>query len=254
MACRHADVDGVALALGHGADPSADGFAAVLTPAQGAHQQFLPEAGHLGPERTNADYQCVLLQLLEGGLPRADMLRVALPAAAAADNTAMLDFLLVQGADIRADGARALATAARNMAAEALAWLLERGADVHAEDAAALLAAVASLDPATVEMLLAAGADLRTVHSLAFCTALASRPHDLYSDESDLVDERANMIAFLLRQGAQPAGAEVINALRAEYYARRIIDAVLSREGIGEAAKERLQTLAAEAWAQESSS
>jgi hypothetical protein len=254
MACRHADTDGVALALGHGADPRADGHAAILTPAQGVHQHFLSESGHLGPERTNADFQRILLQLLEGGLPRAEMLTVALPAAAAADNTDMLDFLLLQGADVRVDGARALATAARNMAVEALAWLLGHDADVHAEGGAALIAAIASLDQTTVEVLLAGGADLQAASDLAFRTALASRPHDLYSDESDLVDKRADMIAFLLQQGARPAGADVISALRGEFYARGIIDAAASREGIGPAVAERLRTLAAEAWGLETTS
>jgi hypothetical protein len=244
MACRHADTGRVALALGHGADPRADGDAAILTPAQGMHGRFLPESGHLAPERTNVAYQAILLQLLEGGLPRADMLTVALPAAAAADNTDMLDFLLAQGADIRADGARALAAAARNMAVEALAWLLAHGADVNTEDGAALIAGVASLDTTTVEMLLAAGADLQAAASLAFRTAVASRPHDLYSDESDLVDERADMLAFLLRQGMRPTAPDMVDALEEGFYAGRVIDAAADHEGLTPADAELLRTLA----------
>jgi len=247
MACRHADTDRVALALAQGADPRADGDAAILTPARGVHRQFLPESGHLTAERTNAAYQAILLQLLEGGLRRADMLSVALPAAAAADNTDMLDFFLAQGADIRADGARALVVAARNMAAEALAWLLAHGADVHANDGAALVAGVASLDITTVEMLLAAGADLQATASLAFRTAVASRPHDLYSDESDLVHQRADMLVFLLRQGMRPTGVDMADALGNEFYARRVIDTAADHEDLARTDAELLRTLAEQA-------
>jgi hypothetical protein len=134
------------------------------------------------------------------------------------------------------------------MALEALAWLLGHGADVRAEGGTALVAAVASLDETTVEMLLAAGADLHACGSLAFRTALASRPHDLYSDESDLVDVRAGMVAFLLRQGLRPAGPEVIDALRSEYHGRRVIDAAASHEDIGAAGAGLLRTLAEQAW------
>jgi len=248
MACRHADTDGVTFALRHGADPRADGHAAILVSAQGAHHYFLRESDHPATERTNADHQRILLQLLEGGLPRAEMLTLALPAAAAVDNTAMLDFLLSQGADLHVDGPRALTAAARNMAQEALTWLLEHGADVNAEGSAALLAAIASLNQTTVAMLLAAGADLEAASTLAFCTALTSRPHDLYSDESDLVDERANMIAFLVRHGAWPAGTDVIDALRTEWYGKRILAAATCHDSIGPAAADLLRSLAIAAW------
>lgn len=225
IACRHADSEGVALALGHGADPCADGHAAILTPARGVHGYFLPESGHLTPERSNADYQGILLQLLAGGLARAEMLAIALPAAAAVDNTGMLDFLLAQGADLRADGAPALAAAAGSMATGALAWLLAHGADVHADAGAALVAAVGSLDQATVEMLLAAGADLQAVASRAVRSALLSRPYELYSDESDLVDQRADMLAILLRQGLRPGDADIAYALEQDRDAGRVLDA-----------------------------
>lgn len=250
MACRHADGDGVALALAHGADPCADRHAAILTPAQGVHGQFMSETGHLAPGRTNRDYQKILLQLLEGGLARADMLAAALPAAAGADNTEMLDFLLAQGADIGVGGARALAAAARNMAHEALAWLLAHGANVHADSGAALLAAVASLDETTVGMLLAAGADVRATGGAAFRTALAARPYDLYSDECDLVDERAAMIVFLLRQGVRPTGADL--ATTDSFYGRRVIDAAAEQEHTDQADAALLRTLAEQAWGPES--
>jgi len=126
---------------------------AILTPAQGIHQRFMPETGHLPPERTNADYQRVLLQLVDSGLPRAEMVQVALPAAAAADNTNMLEFLLAENADIGSH-AGALASAARHMAHDALSWLLDHCADVHTAYDAALIAGIASLDVTTVDMLL----------------------------------------------------------------------------------------------------
>jgi hypothetical protein len=232
MACRHADGDGVRLALGHGADPRADGHAAILTPAQGVHSRFLPESGHLTPERTNGDYERILLQLLESELPRAEMLAIALSAAAAADNTAMLDFLLAQGADLRADGAGALAVAARGMAIESLLWLLGHGVDVHAGDGAALVAGVASLDETTVETLLAAGADLRACGSLVLRSALTARPHDLYSCESDLVDLRADMLALLLRQGLRIDGADLAAAAQEAPDVKQVVAEAAEREGI----------------------
>jgi len=244
MACRHADPEGVALALGHGADPRADGHAAILTPAQGVHGRFMTESGHLAPGRSNTDYQRILLQLLDGGLARADMLAAALPAAAAADNTDMLDFLLAQGADIRRGGAHALAAAARSVAAEALPWLLAHGADLDADDHAALLAAVASLDIGTVELLLAAGADLGAASKPALHATLVSRPYDLYSDESDLVDQRADMLAFLIRQGLRPDREFIATALNEELHARRVIDAAAGRDGLAPGDAELLRTLA----------
>lgn len=248
MACRHADSAGVALALGHGANPRQDGHAAILTPAQGVHRRFMLEAGHLTPERSNLDYQNILLQLLAGGLERADMLAVALPAAAAADDTDMLDFLLAQGADLRTAGPCALAAAARNTAVEAIEWLLAHGADARAGNGAVLLAGVASLDTSTVALLLAAGADLQAASSRAFRTALASRPHDLYSDESDLVDARANMLAVLMGKGMRPAGADAIDALREGSDARRVIDAAAGRADLAPADAALLRTLAEQAW------
>jgi hypothetical protein len=232
MACRHADSDAVALALGHGADPRADDDAAVRTPARGVHLRFLPEAGHLTPARSNADYERVLLQLVDGGLPREDMLTVALPLAAAADNTGMLDFLLAQGADLRADGARALAAAARGMALASLHWLLDHGVDVHAGGGAALAAGVESLDETVVETLLAAGADLRACGARLLRSALTSRPYDLYSDESDLVDLRAAMLALLMRQGVALDGADLDAAVQDASDARQVAAEAAEHEGI----------------------
>lgn len=244
MACRHADDDAVRLALEHGADPRDDGHAAVLTPARGVHQRFLPESGHLTPERSNADYERILLQLVAGGLPRVQMLAVALPAAAEADNTNMLDFLLAQGADLRADGPQALAAAARSMALDALGWLLDHHVDLHAAGDMALIAGVASLDETTVETLLDGGADLHRCGALALQTALTSRPYDLYSCESDLVERRAGMLALLLRHGARLRGADLSAALRDAPDAKKVLAAAAEREGIDADAAELLRQVA----------
>ena len=58
----------------------------------------------------------------------------ALDYAAGAGNTAMLDFLLAAGADLDADGVRALASAARHLAYDAFDWLHEHGVDAGDED------------------------------------------------------------------------------------------------------------------------
>jgi hypothetical protein len=247
MACRHADSDGVRLALAHGADPRADNHAALLTPAQGVHLRFLPESGHLTPERTNADYARILLQLVEGGLPRAEMLALALPLAAGADNTEMLDFLLAQEADLRTDGARALAAAASQGAVEALGWLLAHGVDVRASGDVALLAAVSSLDEATVEMLLAAAADLHGCGALALRTALGSRPYALYSCESDLVERRAAMLVFLLRHGARPDRAGLAAVLHDTPEARRVVVAAAASDDLDAETAGMLRALAEQA-------
>ncbi|TQK03454.1 hypothetical protein [Herbaspirillum sp. SJZ107] len=247
MACRHADGDGVQLALGNGADPRADGHAAVLTPAQGVHLRFLSEAGHLTPERSNSDYERILLQLVEGGLPHGEMLRVALAEAAGADNTDMLGFLLAQGADLRADGARALEAAARSMAVSALGWLLDHGVPVDAGDCAALVAGVASLDETTVETLLAAGADLHNCSALALRTALTSRPYELYSCESDLIDLRADMIGLLLRHGAGPDRAALTAALQDAADAAQVIEEAAKREDLSADDAELLRRLVGQA-------
>jgi hypothetical protein len=247
MACRHADGNGVQLALGNGADPRADGHAAVLTPARGVHLRFLSEAGHLTPERSNADYQRILLQLVEGGLPQGEMLRIALAEAAGADNTDMLGFLLAEGADLRADGARALEAAATNMAVAALGWLLDHGVPVNSADCAALVAGVASLDETIVETLLAAGADLHACDALAVRTALTSRPYELYSCESDLIDMRADMLALLLRHGARLDHAALTAALEGAADATQVIEEAAEHEGLSPDDAELLRGLVGQA-------
>lgn len=212
MACRHADVPAVKLALQRGADCRVDSYAAVQSAAQGEHQGDRDASGASMDQAVQSNFERVLRELVAAGLAQGDMLTVGLPAAAAVDNTDMLDFLLAQGADIRADGAPALAAAASNVAYEALAWLLDHGAPVHADGEAALMAAIASLDEGVVEMLLSAGADLQACGERALHTALTSSPYALYAGDADLAGPRADMIALLARHGLASTGAAVMDA------------------------------------------
>lgn len=214
MACRHAWREGVALALDQGADPAADGHEALAIAARGAHAHGFDAPGEWGPQLADADFQRVLLQLLDGGMAPDRLAAVALPAAASVDNTSMLDFLLAQGPQLGQEQAGldcALAAAARSMAFGAFEWLLAHGADIHADGEAVLAAAVETLDETMVETVLAAGADLRAGAARAYRAAQEAEPYDLYSDEADLQEKRAEMAAFLRRierdgQIGAPAG------------------------------------------------
>jgi hypothetical protein len=228
MACRHAAVDAVALALRHGGDPGTDDCAPVAAAAAGPGMDDCADA-----DRTHADYERALLQLLDAGPSRAAVLAAALPAAAAADNVAMLDFLLAQGADLRADDHGALAAAARHMAFGAVERLLERGVDPRTDgDGAILATAVASLDETMVEEVLAAGVDSRRSPAAALRAAFESQPWDLYSAENDFVRMRADVVALLLRHGARSDDDGVIDALTQASRGRRVVQALLGREDI----------------------
>ncbi|WP_296945606.1 hypothetical protein [uncultured Massilia sp.] len=211
------------------------------------HLRFLSEAGHLTPERSNADYQRVLLRLVEGGLSHGEMLRVALAQAAGVDNTDMLGFLLAEGADLRADGACALEAAATNMAVAALGWLLDHGVPVNSGDCAALVAGVASLDETTIETLLATSADLHACDALAVRAALTSRPYALDSCESDLIDLRADMLALLLRHGARLDHAALTAAVEDAANATQAIEEAAGREGLSPNDAELLRGLVGQA-------
>ncbi|KFI08324.1 hypothetical protein [Massilia sp. BSC265] len=214
MACRHAWIEGVALALRQGADPGADGHEALAITARGAHAHGIDTSAEWAPQLANRDFQRILLQLLDGGIAVDRLAAVALPAAASVDNTAMLDFLLAHGAlgvQVQAGRDRALAVAARSMAFGAFAWLLAHGADIHADGEAVLAAAVETLDETMVETVLAAGADLRAGAARAYRAAQEAKPYDLYSAEADLEEKRAGMAVFLRRiardgQLLSPAG------------------------------------------------
>jgi hypothetical protein len=248
MACRHAAQDAVRLALQHGADPRANDYLAVSAAARGMHHDNVEFDEYRLQAPSDADYGRVLQQLVEGGLPAHDMLAVSLRAAASADNTVMLDFLLTQGADIRADGGRPLANAARHLSFGALEWLLDHGADINAGNGAALDAAVASLTEGMVEDVMAAGADLASCANRVFCTALDASPWDLYSVETDFRRFRADIIALLLRHGARPAGPGVIDALKRSEDGKRILEAAADHEELDDDGRRVLSALAGQAF------
>jgi hypothetical protein len=244
MACRHAAHDEVRLALQRGANPVADNYAAVYAAARGMHLDNNSFCDYGLPDPTDADYGKTLLQLVDGGLPTHEMLAVSLLAAAEVDNTAMLDFLLAQGADICAGGGRALAEAAQHLAFGAFRWLLEHGADIKAACGVVLDAAVATLTEDMVEEVLKVGADFEACANQAFCTALRSSPYDLYPEKSDFSEWRADIIALLLRHGARPAGPDVVDALKRACEGRRVVESVLQRGGLGADALQLIHALA----------
>lgn len=204
MACRHASVAAVERALHRGADALADDGEAVSVAGEAMYLYEIARSNEVCPDHMHAQYEQVLLQLLDSGPQRNAVLTAALAAAARANNVLMLDFLLRQGADVGADQGAAAAAAARNLGYEAFEWLLLHGADMRRHGQAALAAAIATLDETMVETVLAAGANLQGLADLAFRTALATQPWDLYSVEAKLPERRANLIALLLRHGARP--------------------------------------------------
>lgn len=248
MACRHAAHDEVRLALQHGADPAAGNYAAVYAAARGMHLDNNSFCDYGLPEPTDADYGKTLLQLVDGGLPAHEMLAVSLRAAAEVDNTAMLDFLWVQGTDIHAEGGCALSAAAGHLSFGAFEWLLEHGADIRTAGGAVLDAAVGTLTEGMVEEVLKAGADIATCANQVFCTALGPSPCDLYPEKSDFSEWRADIIALLLRHGARPTGPEVVDALRLAREGQNVIEAVLERSELDADVLKPLRALAEQAF------
>lgn len=247
MACRHGSPDHVRRGLQQNADPTANDYAAVSAPAQGVTSDRADWSACDQSNPSNADYGQVLLQLVDSGLPRQTMLATALPTAAAEGNRCMLDFLLAQGADIHDEGGRALEAAAGHLALEAFEWLLEHGADVNDNGGAVLDAAVGTLDETMVEAVLATGADAWACGNRILHTALTSRPWDLYSAETDFDPWRPAIIALLLRHGACPIGGGLVDALRSEGSATRIVEAVAALVEPGNAGLQMLENLAREA-------
>lgn len=214
MACRHGDVAAVRRALEQGADPLADGGASIASAAA-------------------ANVDAVLACLLEhAGGARQPVLEIAFPAAAVANGTATLAFLLAQGVDMADTGSAALAAAARHLAIEAFEWLLEHGAD--ARDKTVLAAAAATLDETMVELALAAGAGVDGSALPAFLAALDSSPWELYSVETEFFDWRVDVLALLLRHGLRPAPPELAAALRGDERRREVMQALLERDDAGE--------------------
>lgn len=195
MACRHGDAAALRLALDQGADPLAADGAAIAAAAAGADAHELA-----GDAPAQADYEAVLAGLLEhAAATRPQLLAIAFPAAAAANNVATLAFLAAHGVEVAAAGTAALAAAAGHMAIEAFTWLREHGAD--ARHASVLAAAAATLDETMIELALHAGAGVEGSADAAFLAALDSQPWDLYSVESEFDEWRPAILALLWRHG-----------------------------------------------------
>lgn len=220
MACRHGDLAAVRRALGQGADPHANGAAAIGAAAAGADAHELAEA-----DTPQENYQAVLACLLEHGADtRRALLDIAFSAAAAANNVTALAYLRTQGAQIEDAGGAALAAAASRNAIEAFEWLLEQGADAtHPE----LLAAAAStLNETMVELALDAGAGVDGSALPAFLAALDSSPWDLYSAEAELFKMRVAILALLLDRGLRPDAADLAAAVHGDARRRQMLDAL----------------------------
>lgn len=229
MACRWADCDGVGLALQHGADMRHDGSAALVAAAEGYHAHALRTPCH-AEQRSHADYLVVLNQLRNAGTEFNALSDVVLPAAAAVDNVAMLKELVSGGASLEQSGTPALVAAASNFAASAVDWLLVQGVNVQGDSDAALIGAIASLNESMVETLLAAGANLHARDELPLCLAAQAQPHDLYNGETDFIGERADMIALLLRYGADATHPAFGAALRAAPDSHDLIESLASHD------------------------
>jgi hypothetical protein len=232
MSSRWADLTGVQLALENGADIAYDDYAAIVAAAEGLHSQGDRHLYYYTADRTNAQYQEIFSFLFTVGVTIEQVQKVVVPAAAAVDNTEMLEFFLEQGADIHVDNDAALVAAASHFCYSATSWLLKQGADIHTGKEAALLGAIQSLDVSMVEELIAAGADPQSDDELPLRTAFSAQPHDLYDGEANFIYHRADMIAVLLKAGARTNGRAVIEAFAQAPQAEEVLNAVLHSDGL----------------------
>lgn len=191
----------------------------------------ITKAVDIDPGEINARYERVLLQLLDSGAEQNAILRIALAAAAATNNTSMVAFLIAQGADVGADRGRAASAAARQLAYDAFECLLRHGVDMRADGHSVLAAAVATFEETMVDMVLTAGADLHGMADSACRIVLDTQPWDLYSIEAELTGRRTHLIAALLRQGARPAGLEVVGS-KLPHEAHRLMELAQNRSNL----------------------
>jgi hypothetical protein len=245
LACRWADLDALELALQHGVTVDQAGAAVLTVLAEGVHMH----TPYYNAGRSHADYVAVLDRLLALGLDTKKLSEVMVPAAAAVDNTDMLESLLARGTDLH--GAGALTTAASSAAHGAVEWLLAHGADVHADGEAALAGAAAALDETLVETLLAAGADLHAGEELPLRTAFGTQPFELYNGETEFVFARAELVLALLRHGADAAHPAVALALREAEDGEAVLEALLERDDLEEPHRAALVALGAAAFGKE---
>jgi hypothetical protein len=83
-----------------------------------------------------------------------------------------------------------------------------------------------------VEDALAAGAEPGACADQLFAAALAASPYDLYPGMDDLQDQRADMVALLLRCGVLLDGRKAVEALRDADGGREVMDAVLQNDSL----------------------
>jgi hypothetical protein len=241
MSCRWADMEGIHLAIGHGAQTACNDYQPFAVTAEGI-------AAHYGDAyyargRSNADYHAVLDLLFGLGTDRQRAGAAALEAAARVGNLDLLRALVEYGVDVRAVGEAALAAAAGHHQIEALDWLLAYGVDPHAGHEAALIAAVEGLALPTAEALLDAGADLKAVETQALRTAFAAMPEELFAgDCHDFIYGRAAMITLLLERGADPRTLTGDAALRAVPHFEELLAHLLREENLSSAGSRALRS------------
>ena len=169
------------------------------------------------------------------------MSEIMLPAAAAVNNTTMLEHLVSRGADLAATGQRALIAAASGFAHDAVQWLLARGVDVRASEDAALVGAVAALDEPMVVTLLKAGADVHAADEEPLCMACRTLPEDLYNGADGFIEARADMLVLLVRHGANARHAAVTAALQHAKDGEVVLSKALLREELAESHRRDIQ-------------
>lgn len=244
LACRWADSDGVRLALKNGADVQRNDASALIAVAEGLHAHSLRTPYYM-EQRSHADYRAILHLLRDAGTGLRAVSDIVLPAAAAVDNVDMLEELVSSGADLQDGGPPALVAAASNFAPSAVEWLIARGVSVHWEQEAALIGAIDSLNEPMVETLLAAGADIHAGGELPLCTAAHAQPDDLYNGGTGFIGERAEMIALLLRHGADASHPAFAAALSTAPDAQEVLASLVEHEDIDETMRAALQVLGA---------
>lgn len=247
LACRWADCDALETALRHGVTIWQVSPAALEVIAEGVHSHAL-RTPYYTEGRTNADYVAVLDRLRATGLDVLRMSEILLPAAAAVNNTTMLEHLVARGADLAASGQQALIAAASGFAHDAVHWLLTHGVDVRTKSEAALMGAVEALDEPMVETLIEASADVHAASEEFLCMACKTQPADLYNGEEGFVEARADMLAFLVRQGANVRHASVTAALQEADDGEVVLSQALRREDLNEIHRRDLQAAGAAAF------
>jgi ankyrin repeat protein len=123
--------------------------------------------------------------------------------------TAIVKLLLARGADVHANGDRAILSAARNAEPEVVKLLLAKGAPVNArsrnyDNNTVLMEAASGASPQTVDMLLAAGAEVNATNDKGETALMKAVTLDHRYEPR----QRLPMIDALLKKGADINGAD----------------------------------------------